>query len=118
MTIIYTDSLNSLAALKVGILSQEKKLFTDTEQDILTIESGDLLLQEPFKMQTLPFKSSKKQKFSEKVKIWSKNPDTYSDLNYQDMPKNLTIPVQYIQLMSLDFSIQELYETCSGIYNS
>ena len=54
MAIIYTYSLNSLAALKVGILSEEKKLLTNTENYILAIESGDLLPQVPFQQQTLP----------------------------------------------------------------
>ena len=118
--ILYTHSLNSLAALKVGITSQDRKPFTKTEKDILCIESNDIVQQAPFKIETLPIKSGKKLIFDEKVKIWSldENQDTYSDLNDQNISKNLNNPVQYLQFMDLDFSVQELYEPCSGTYNS
>ena len=117
MTIIYTYSL---AKLKVGITSQDRKPFTKTEMAILCIESNDLVQQTPFKIDTSPTKSGKKIKFDEKVKIWSlfEKQYRYSDLNYQNISKNLIIPVQYLQFMDLDFSVQELYEPCTGIYNS
>ena len=98
MTIIYTYSLNSLAALKVGITSQDRKPFTKTEKDILSIESKDLVTPMPFQSETIQTKSGKKLIFNEKVKAWSQDDNQliYSDLNDQNIPKNLTIPVQYI----------------------
>ena len=94
MTIIYTYSRNSLAALKVGINSQDRKPFTQTEKDILYIESKDLVTSVPFQSETIPNKSGKKLIFDEKVKTWSQDENQliYSDLNDQNIPKNLTIP--------------------------
>ena len=43
MTIIYTYSRNSLPALKVGINSQDRKPFTQTEKDILSIEYKEIV---------------------------------------------------------------------------
>ena len=73
MTIIYTYSRNSLAALKVGINSQDRKPFTQTEKDILSIESKDLVTPLPFQSETILTKSGKKLMFNEKIKTWSQD---------------------------------------------
>ena len=119
MTTIYSYTPNSLAALKVGINSQDRKPFTSTEKDILSIEYKEIVPSLSFQSETIPNKSGKKLVFDEKIKIWSQDENKliYSDLNDQIIYKSQTIPVNYIQFMDLNFSVHELYTACSDIYN-
>ena len=120
MTIITSSTQHSLGALKVGINSQDRKPLTPIEKSILSINYRELTPHLSFQSETTPNTSGKKISFNEKIEIWF--PDEtkflYVDLKDQTPHKNQTIPVNLVQFMDLDFSINELYTGCSEIYGA
>ena len=120
MTVILSSTQHSLAALKVGINSQDRKLLTSTEKSILSINHTELTPNLSFQPETKPNRSGKSITFNEKIEIWF--PDEtkylYIDLKDQTPHKNKTIPINLVQFMNLDLSINELYTGCAEVYGA
>ena len=120
MTVILSSSQHSLAALKAGINSQDRKPLTQTEKSILSIDHNKLTPTISFHQQIKPCQSGKNITFNEKIEIWF--PDEakylYIDLKDQTPHRNKTIPINLVQFMNLDFSINELYQGCAAVYGA
>ena len=108
MTVILSST-----ALKSGINSQARRTLTQTEKSILSINHKELTPNLSFKPETKPFKSGKNITFYEKIELLF--PDEakylYIDLKHQTPHRNKTIPINFVQFMHSDFSINELYHS-------
>ena len=106
--------------MKSGINSQDRRPLTDTERSILSIDHKELTPNLSFKPGTKPLKSGKNVTFNEKLELWF--PDEakylYIDLKHQTPHRNKTIPIDFVQFMHLDFSINELYQGCEEVYGT
>ena len=114
MAVILTSSSSSLSALKKGIKSQDKKVLTETEKAILSIDHTKLKPTNIFSQEAKPFHSGNSVHFTEKTEVWFPDEKKYKYMILKDPNPNdsKTIPINFIQFLDLDFSTTELFQTC------
>ena len=113
MAVILTSSSSSLT-LKRGIQNQDKKILTEAEKAILSLNHTKLQPNNIFPQETEKSQSGKNFKFTENTQVWfpDEGKHMYMILKDPNSEDSETIPMNFIQFFALDFSTRELFQRC------